>query len=230
MSLALSRPRVIIMSDVRLYREGLALILSGDASLNVVGAATPQTALDECRTLSPDVVLLDTSLQEGIGLPRRLMTQYPQLKVIAVAISEADRDIIAWAEAGAAAFVAREASTSDLIMAIHQTMRGEFVCSPRLAALLIGRLATLSAGLGSPSPATPLTKREHEIISLIETGLSNKEIACQLRIRVATVKNHIHNILEKLQLRRRGEVAARIRRDPSITPSPIFSTQAPPGL
>jgi two-component system, NarL family, nitrate/nitrite response regulator NarL len=121
--------------------------------------------------------------------------------------------VIACAEAGISAFVAREGTAEDLVAAVHQAMRGELVCSPRVTALLFDRVAALSAERTTSIPTDALTEREKEIIPLVEQGLSNKEIARQLRVGAATVKNHVHNILEKLQVRRRGEVAARLRGD-----------------
>jgi DNA-binding CsgD family transcriptional regulator len=95
-------------------------------------------------------------------------------------------------------------------LAIHCAMRNELVCSPRIAALLFSRVAAIGSERSHASDNSALTRREHEIVSLMTQGLSNKEIARQLRIQNATVKNHIHSILAKLHVRRRGEVAARM--------------------
>src|SRR5439155_827652 len=106
---------------------------------------------------------------------------------------------------------AREASIDDLVTVIESVARGEAICSPRVAAGLLRRVAALAAGHGGDLPRAQLTNREREIVRLIDNGLSNKEIARALGIEVATVKNHVHNILEKLQVHRRGEAAARVR-------------------
>jgi DNA-binding NarL/FixJ family response regulator len=99
-----------------------------------------------------------------------------------------------------------------VVAAVHRAVRGELLCSPRTAALLFNRMAVLSPNRGIAAGDNMLTRREHEIITLVERGLSNKEIARLLRIGNATVKNHVHSILTKLQVRRRGEAAAQIRR------------------
>jgi DNA-binding NarL/FixJ family response regulator len=104
-------------------------------------------------------------------------------------------------------FVSRD---GDLVTAVHCAMRNELVCSPRIAALLFSRVAAIGSERSHAPGNGALMRREHEIVSLMTQGLSNKEIARQLRIQNATVKNHIHSILAKLHVRRRGEVAARM--------------------
>ena len=206
-------PHVFILSNVRLYREGVAMSLARNPTVEVVGVGPASEALAFIVDLHPDVVLLDSSLVDGSALPRRMRQALPLLKIVAVAVADAVHEVIACAEAGISAFVAREGSAEDLVAAVHQAMRGELVCSPRVTALLLDRVAALSAERTTSIPIDTLTQREKEIIPLVEQGLSNKEIARQLRVGAATVKNHIHNILEKLQVRRRGEVAARLRGD-----------------
>jgi DNA-binding NarL/FixJ family response regulator len=210
---AVNRPRIFILSGVRLFREGLALSLSREETVDVVGTGAPAEALVQIADLRPEVVLLDSFLIEGPTAPRRLREIVPETKVVAFAVLEIDQAVIDCAEAGIAAYVACEGTAGDLVDAVHQAIRGEVACSPRLTSLLFGRLATLSAARIPSIDGGALTPRESEIIALIELGLSNKEIAHRLRIGTATIKNHVHNILEKLQVHRRGEVAARMRRD-----------------
>ena len=208
-----SRSRIFIMSDVRLYREGVAMSLSRNETVDVVGIGAASDSFAQMSQLRPDVVLLDSSLVDGHALPRRMREIVPQLKVVAFAVCDVDRDVIACAEAGISAFVSREGSAEDLVAAVHQAIRGELVCSPRVTALLFGHVAALWAERTPGAPSSALTQREREIIPLVEQGLSNKEIARQLRLGASTVKNHMHNILEKLQVRRRAEVASRMRRE-----------------
>jgi DNA-binding NarL/FixJ family response regulator len=195
---------------VRLYREGVVLALS-QTEAEVVGAGGPPDAIVRIGELRPDVVILDASSENGLSLSREIHDLVPSSKVVAFALSDVDQDLIAYAEAGISAFVTREGSSDDLIDAVHQAMRGEFVCSPRQTAVLLGRLAALSALRSPADDAVALTQREREIVLLVEQGLSNKEIAHRLSVGPATVKNHVHNILEKLHVRRRGEVAGRMR-------------------
>lgn len=126
--------------------------------------------------------------------------------------------MLACAEAGVSGFVSRNGSIHDVVTAVHCAVRNELVCSPRIAALLFSRVAAAGSKRLVDRDNDALIRREHEIVSLIMQGLSNKEISRQLRIQNATVENHIHNILSKLQVRRRGEVAARIRGSAVLSP------------
>lgn len=203
--------RVFILSDVRLFREGLVLLLLRDLSVIVVGASPASNAGARIAEVRPDVVLLDANLKDMPGCAQCVRDIAPEIKIVAFALGEVDQELLACAEAGISAFVGRDASHRDLLLAIDQARRGEFSVSPHQATLLLGRIAEL-AELRSQSPGSAnLTRREREIVPLIERGLSNKEIARHLSVEAATIKNHVHNILEKMQLRRRGEIAARIR-------------------
>lgn len=216
--LASAVPRVFVVSDVRLLCDGLTLSLSQQPSVTVVGSGELADAPARIAELRPDVVLLDVCMAGGLDLPVTLRQALPDVKVVAIAVADVEQDVFACAEAGVSGFVSRNGSIQDLVTAVHCAVRNELVCSPRIAALLFSRVAAIGTRRGSDQPAAltrrepdPLTRREHEIVSLMTAGLSNKEIARQLRIQSATVKNHIHSILGKLQVRRRGEVAARMR-------------------
>ena len=207
--------RVVIASDVRLYREGLAGSLSQERALSVVGIASRlQEALACARDLAPDVVLLDIALPDCLELVRTLKRVAPGVKTVAFAVLDADGEILACAEAGMSGYVQRDASIGELVETLTSVVRGELLCSPRLAGALFRRVATLSAerDRNAEPPRAPLTQREREILEMIDLGLSNKQIAARLRIEMATVKNHVHHILAKLQVTRRGEAAAQARR------------------
>jgi DNA-binding NarL/FixJ family response regulator len=207
--------RVAIVADTRLYRDGLALVLGGDLRISVVGtAAHRDQALASLPDLNPDVVLVDMGMPDSPAALRAIVERVPRSGVIALGVVEEDDDVLGCAEAGAAGYVPREASLDDLVHVIESVVRGEAICSPRVAATLLRRVAVLAAGGGPGLPRGSLTRREREIVRLIDDGLSNKEIARTLGIEVATVKNHVHNILEKLQVNRRGEAAARVRSAP----------------
>ena len=203
---------IFVISDIRLFREGLSALLARDATLRIVGAAGSAEIGVAIERAGADVVLLDATLVDLGGCVRRVREMAEDIKMVAVALGDADRELIACAEAGVSAFVGRDGSHDDLVRAIDQVSRGETSLSPHQAMLLVGRVAEL-AGQNWLTPGRPnLTRREREIVPLIERGLSNKEIARHLAIEPATIKNHIHNILEKMQLCRRGEIAARVRR------------------
>lgn len=205
------QPRIIIVSDARLYREGLALSLARVDRVLVVGVAdTVASALSCIEDKNPDVALLDFAMPDALALPDAIAAARLPVKVVAFSVAETEDEICECAEAGIATYVARNGSKEDLIAAVENAVRGELVCSPQAAASLFRRLAAHVQTTQRPPEAT-LTSREQDIIGLIDRGLSNKEIARQLKITLPTVKNHVHNILEKLQVRRRGAAAALLR-------------------
>jgi DNA-binding NarL/FixJ family response regulator len=205
-------PRLFIVSDVRLVSEGLALALSQEPSVVVVGSSDLSVSPAGISQFFPNVLLLDVARPSSLDLCRQLRQVLPDVKIVAFAVAEVDREIIACAEAGVSGFVSRKGSIQELVAAVHRAARHELLCSPRTAALLFSRVAVLSPTSGTAVSQNILTRREREIVALIEKGLSNKEIAHVLRIGHATVKNHVHSILAKLQVRRRGEAAAHTRR------------------
>ncbi|NIJ18795.1 DNA-binding NarL/FixJ family response regulator [Sphingomonas naasensis] len=206
--------RVLVVSDVLLYREGVARGLAQLGRMAIVAALSGTEAIGRLESLAVDAILLDASIPEALIVARRLRALRPELPVVGFGIGSAATSV-ACAEAGLIGFVGRDGTLAELEQAIEQAMAGEVGCPPQLVAMLCRRVAALS---GTPVQAPPaLTRREREIAALASEGLSNKEIALELRIGPATVKNHIHNILEKLQIRRRGAIGAYIRaRSPQI--------------
>jgi DNA-binding NarL/FixJ family response regulator len=195
--------RVFIISEVRLYREGLEALLRDDSRLDVVGtAAGVPDALAHLPELErpPDAVLLDVPAPVGLRAPGQLEAAVPDARV--VALNVADDDVIAWAETGVRGLLDGGVDVDEVAQAVATTAEGGTVCSPKLAAVLLQRVAR---------PSSSLTARERQIAELIEQGLSNKEIAERLQIGLPTVKNHVHNILTKLKATRRGQAAAMLR-------------------
>ena len=204
--------RAMVAASVRLYRDGLAASLGAAMDVVAVTADAGET-LSEARRLVPDVLLLDVSLDGALRLVQSVRAAAPGTRVVAFAVDDAaDEQVLACAEAGVAGWVGRNASAEDLVEAVRCAARGELRCSARTAALLSRRLAELSRGRAAPAdPAAQLTPREAEVGEFLSRGLSNKHIARELGLRPATVKNHVHNILEKLEVRSRGEAGARLR-------------------
>jgi DNA-binding NarL/FixJ family response regulator len=205
-------PRVLVVSDVLLYREGLAASLGRDGRLEVAAAASCSDSFAAALRLSPCALLVDASTGAGLALARRFHSACPTIRLIGFGISEEGGDVIACAEAGLVAFVDRNGTIEVLVAAVLAALRGEVTCSPRIAAMMCDRLASLA--VTRSEIAVPLTRREREVAALIAEGLSNKEIAIDLRIGPATVKNHVHNILEKLNVRRRAAIVSRLREAP----------------
>jgi DNA-binding NarL/FixJ family response regulator len=207
-----ARMRILIVSPVRLLRDGLATILEARERVHSVGrAANAETALAVLAKFNPTLILLDVASDDGLLTARRLMAATAGIHMLGFAAREYDHDVLAYAEAGMAGFVPRDASIDDVFEAIDRAMNGELLCSPSAAGTMYRRIASMAGIRGSDRDIPQLTGREHEIVHYIDVGLSNKEIARELRIGVSTVKNHVHNILEKLRVNRRGEAAAHIR-------------------
>jgi two-component system nitrate/nitrite response regulator NarL len=198
--------RVAIITNIRLYREGLADLLARRGFEVVATAADGRAAVDCVRRALPDVAVLDMAMLDSATTVRALVDVSPAVRVLAVAVPETERHVLACVEAGVVGYVPRDGSLDDLTAALQRVVRGEVVCSPKIAASLLRRVAELAA---RPRPsAERLTAREVEILDLIGRGFSNKEIAGRLCIELSTVKNHVHNILRKLQVRRRIDAAA----------------------
>jgi len=209
--------RVLLVADVSVHRDSLVEQLDRESGIQVVGA-TSDLAEGVARvwSLSPDLVLLDVAAEERVEAIAALVAAIPDVRVVAFAVPETESDIIACAEAGAAACVTREASFAELVATIERVGSGESLCSPQVAAILLRRVATLAAQRRG-EPTASLTAREREILELVDEGLSNKQIAKRLCIEMPTVKNHVHNILEKLHVRSRHEAAALMRERANAT-------------
>jgi two-component system, NarL family, nitrate/nitrite response regulator NarL len=212
------RPRVALVVQIGLYREALARALSG-CGLDVVGCASPgpETAA-MARGVDPDVILVDVTRSAGIATLRELTEAVPETRLLAIAVRDLDPDVLACIEAGAVGYVLRDSSLDELADAVRRAVRDEPLASPHVIATLMRRVADLAAN-GDPASVGDLTTRELEVVELIEKGLSNKEIATQLSIAVTTVKNHVHSILEKLKVHRRGEAASLVRGSGSAGPT-----------
>jgi two-component system nitrate/nitrite response regulator NarL len=197
---------VAVVSDVRVFREALAVELKRSELVDKVRCASNSAA---GRLEGTDVVVVDLGVPEGLAAARRVAKF---ARVVSVAMHETDAHVIAAAEAGVIAFVPREGTVDDVIAGMAAAMRGETLCSPKTAAALLRRVNSLAERDAKPRVESRLTARERQILQLIDEGCSNKEIASRLSIELPTVKNHVHNILEKLQVSRRSEAAARVRR------------------
>ena len=196
---------VLVVGDVRVHREGLALLLANDARLVVVGCVDVDAAASS-RQADVEVVLVTAHAHVDLGRIARAS----RAAVVALGVPEAEEDVVALAEAGVFGFVERDATLDEVVADVESAARGDPSCPPRVAAALLNRLTLLAQRATEPTDST-LTARERQVVELIDDGLSNKEIAQRLHIEVATVKNHVHNILEKLQVSRRGEAGARLR-------------------
>ena len=146
-------PRVFVLTDVRLYAEGLVNILEREPSIDVIGtSSSPREAMDSVFDRSVEVILVDLQAPAGPQVARMIRDAAPDVWLVALAVPEGDEDIVAWAEAGIAGVLPRDGSFRDLVAMIHSVVHGETVCSPRAAAALLRRVAVLARAAG-PSPA-----------------------------------------------------------------------------
>jgi two-component system, NarL family, nitrate/nitrite response regulator NarL len=204
--------RVIIASSVRLVREGLAASLRGSDGVAVVDAVNLDPAgIARIAEAAPDVVLVDLARADAAATARLLKSACAEAKLVAFALAEIDDDVFACAAAGFSAYVPRESGADELYRALVDAAGGRMHCAPHIAAAMFSRLSDLLQQRPPQRTLPSLTSREREILALAEEGCSNKEIARRLHISCATVKNHIHSILQKLQVSRRGQAVARLR-------------------
>jgi two-component system nitrate/nitrite response regulator NarL len=201
----------LIASPTRVSREVLAIALGKDGRVDVVATVgSGEEALREAHRRHPFVVLLDLPFHEGTITARRLRRIGLNIKVIAFGVSESEREILAWAEAGVVGCLLREATLDEVVNAIELGSEGKTACSPAVAGILFRRFSQLVAlqSAAEPIEAPYLTRREREIIMLLAEDLSNKEIAQILSLEVSTVKNHLRQIFRKLNVVKREDAAA----------------------
>ena len=207
--------RVMLVWGVRFTAESLAETLERDPSVSVVGLCTD---LSEAGALSAalqaDIILLDARITDGIAALRRALDVAPGMRVLVSAVRETEDDVVAWAEAGAFGYIPRTTPLGDFVRLIVKIHSGEQMCSDRIAAGLLRRITHTASRSNSRNgllKGPALTKRERQTAELVKSGLSDKEIARRLNISVATTKVHVHNLLTKLNLRRRSQVAEYLR-------------------
>jgi DNA-binding NarL/FixJ family response regulator len=205
--------RVLLVNEIRLMSNVIGSVLEDEPDLEVVGGVT---SLDEALLLVPesDVVLVSTHLPEdgALKLTSIIAEAHPSVKVLVLGLTETKGQVLQYVEAGADGYVLKDDSVDDLLSRIRAAQSGEALVSPNIAAALmsrVGELAQLFADVESGlSEAADLTPREREILELIGQGLTKQEIADRLVIEVGTVKNHVHSILQKLDVGNRQDAAA----------------------
>ena len=203
--------RVFLVADVCVYRELLVDALANHESLEVVGHTPADIAGMAVGMTEPTVVLVDTSAGDGFSRVQALAAALPAAKIVAVGIPDDETVLLDLVEAGVAGCITAEQPLEELVEAVEAATNGELKCSPRVAGALAERVAALKAARRTANEEPRLTRRQREIAALISEGLSNKQIARRLSIQQATVKNHVHNILGKLGVSHRDEVATLVR-------------------
>jgi DNA-binding NarL/FixJ family response regulator len=221
--------RVLVVDDQRLMRDGIASLLGLQPGINVIGtAANGQEALDQAQALQPDVILMDVRmpLMDGVAATIAVRQALPACQILMLTTFDDEVYVIDALRAGACGYLLKDMPASDLAQAVQAAHRGIFQLDPAVASKVVASLAAVSrAGAmdaapvpvsaaspaALPRPQNDLTGREIEVLRLIATGATNREIADTLVISEGTVKNHISNILSRLQLRDRTQAAVYAR-------------------
>jgi len=205
--------RVLVASDIRLYREGLERVLRESPDLTLVGTAdSAAEAIEQTRKLGADVTLLDMAMSSAFSVAEEVTRSGGAGKIVALGMPEDETQVLSCAQIGIAGYVTRDGSVEDVVAAIKGAAHGEVHCSPKVAGSLFRRIAAMSTERSLRSNNCALTVREAQILKLVQEGMSNKMISRTLGIELPTVKNHVHSILVKLGVHRRAEAISLVYR------------------
>ncbi len=203
---------VLIADDQRLMREGLATLLSLAPDIRIVGqAADGAEAIDLARQLRPDVILMDIQMPgtDGVAATQTIHLELPDTRVIILTTFDDDEYLLTGLRAGACGYLLKDMPSEQLAQAIRAAARGESPIGPAVARKLVSMVARMPAALAPVPLPDPLSERELEVLRLMAQGFSNKEIAETLVIAEGTAKNHVSNILGKLDARDRAHAVTR---------------------
>lgn len=221
---------LVLIDDNRLLREGLAGLIREQPDFRILAASADiDEALQKVRDAKPRVVLLDFGLEshDSVRLTATVRREVPEARVIVMGLLPLQEDVAAFVRAGASGFIMKDASFDDFLRTIRLVADGADVLPSQLTGSLFNQIArhAVRSGKAPVLEGVRLTERERQVIDLIGEGLSNKEIATRLHIAIHTVKSHVHNVLEKLALHTRLEVAAFTRSDAG--PKPLLASSPP---
>lgn len=202
---------VVLIEDNRLVREGMTAMLNQTTDFRVV-AAGPSGDPALLRDTKPQVILLDVGLwdDDSLRLAETVRKESPESKVIIMDLLPIHEDIVEFVNAGVSGFILKDATFEDLVTTIRSVADGAHVLPPQMTSTLFSQIAreAVQKGRAADIESVRMTAREREVIGLIGEGLSNKEIAARLNIATHTVKSHVRNVMEKLALHTRLQIAA----------------------
>jgi two-component system NarL family response regulator len=204
--------RLLLVEDNRLLRDGIISILKPHKDILIIAASgNGKNTITKIRQLKPNVILLDLGLrsQNSLQVVEIVKKDFPDAKIIVMDLAPVQADILQYVKAGANGFILKDASLNDFLITIRTVADGSTVLPSLLVDSLFSQIVDYAVREGSSklNKAVKMTKREREVIELLSKGLTNKEIAQKIRVSTYTVKSHIHNIMEKLALHTRLEIA-----------------------
>jgi DNA-binding NarL/FixJ family response regulator len=215
---------LIVVTPIRLFGEGLAACFLRRTEVSLQATVCDLSRLRQAlEAVKVDIVLIDVT--QGIDLDevRAIVSERPDVAFVALGLLEQRQDVIRCGRAGFSGYVARDASVDELCKALFDVISGRLACSAEISGGLLRALFHTGSHGDRADLHEALTRREGEVLQLIGRGLSNKEIARDLSLSVATVKHHVHHVLEKLQLPRRTQAMRRVRETPWIASSPSLA-------
>ena len=209
----MSKIRVLLIEDNRLLREGITAMLNEQPDIKAVSATGNGDAMEKARKIKPQVVLLDLGLrsQNSLRIAENIKKKYSKAEIVVMDLIPVQAEVVEFVKAGVSGFILKDATIDDFLHTIRSVAEGKKVLPPSLTGSLFSQIVEHAVKSGKANrlmKSVKLTRREHEVVDLIARGMSNKEIATELNIAVHTVKSHVHNILEKLALRTRLELAS----------------------
>lgn len=218
----MNKIRLLLIEDNRLLRDGISTMLKGHRDIKVVAASEKsENSILKIHELKPNVILLDLGLrsQNSLQVVEIVKKEFPQAKVIVMDLAPAQGDVLQFVKAGASGFILKDATLDDFLATIRAVAGGQKVLPPILNGSLFTQIIehAVDGGRANLNRAIRMTKREKEVIGYISEGLTNKEIAKELQIATYTIKSHIHNIMEKLALHTRLEIANYTYTDGTLT-------------
>jgi two-component system NarL family response regulator len=210
--------RVVIVDDHALFRRGLDRVLADEHDIEVVGeAADGIEAVARVRELTPDIAIMDVRMPRATGIEaaRTIRSAVPETKVIMLTVSDDASDLYEAVRAGVNGYLLKEVAIGEVADAVRAVAAGHSLVSPSMASKLFTEFSALADGVDErrQSTAPRLTERELDVLKLVAKGLSNREIGAELFIAENTVKNHVRNVLEKLQLHSRMEAVVYAMRE-----------------
>ena len=207
----MKRIHILLIEDNRLLREGLTVMLKEQPDIKVTASPGNSDAIKRVKKMKPRVILLDLGLrsQNSLRLLGLLKKNAPDARVIGMDLVPVQEELVQYVEAGVCGFVLKDATFDDFLRTIRSVAKGANVLPPPLTGSLFSQIVEHATRnrKGNPFSLVRMTSREREVVSLIAEGLSNKDIAQRLHLATDTVKSHVHNILEKLALHTRLEIA-----------------------